>query len=246
MSTLSVCTIAQDEEEPIQWYLEYFAFVREQLGDLLKEVVIVDGGSQDRTVEVIKSYQDRIPIKLLERPFDCTREQQNFGLDHCTGDFIFGLDADMTATANFPAVFKSGLFEQGAYWDFPMRFSARDAFHYFYKWPQGVNMRLWKRGPKWKQERKFHVQLEGQTQGIPICPSVVIFENSCRITNDKALMWRGERRQKCEADIAAEGASPGAPDRFYNAAHSPDEDIAILDSYILPLVLPYTNIAKYV
>jgi hypothetical protein len=240
MSTLSVCTICQDEVGCIEWYLEYFAFVAEQLGDQLREVVIVDGGSKDNTVEVIKSYQDRIPIKLLERSFDCTREQQNFGLDHCTGDFIFGLDADMTASINFPSVFKSGFFDYGFYFDFPMRFTARDAFHYFL-WPPGVNMRLWKRGPKWKPERKFHVQLEGQTQGIPVCGNVIIFENSCRIKNDKALMWRGERRQKCEVDMAAEGAPPGAPDRFYNAAHAPDSEIAEFDPYTKSLILPSTN-----
>ena len=241
MNTLSVCTIAQDEEEPIKWYLEYFAFVAASLGDDLREVVIVDGGSKDNTVDVIKSYQDRIPIKLLERPYDCTREQQNFGLDHCTGDFVFGLDADMTATTNFPDMFKSGRFEQGAYWDFPMRFVAKDAYHWFYKWPCGVNMRLWKRGPKWKQERKFHVQLEGQTQGIPVCGEVVVFENSCRIKNDKALMWRGERRQIYDAEMSLEGAPPGPANRFWGAAHAPDSEIALLESHILAMILPTTN-----
>lgn len=239
--TLSVCTIAQDEEEPIRWYLEYMAFLSQELGDSLREVVIVDGGSKDNTIDVIKSYKDRAPILLLERPFDCTRDQQNFGLERVTGDFVFGLDADMTATTNFPGVFKSGIFNNGQYWDFPMLFTVRDAYHFFHRWPRGVNMRLWKRGPRWKQERKFHVQLEGQTQGIPVCSQVTIFENSCRIKDEKALLWRGQRRQIYIPDMEAEGAPPGSSDRFLNAAKASDDEVSYLPDHLARLVLPSTN-----
>lgn len=244
MSTLSICTIFQDEADsegtPIKWYLETCAYLAEHIPGL-KEVVLVDGGSKDRSREVIESYRHRMPLVLLDREYDNTRNQQNFGLEHVTGDFIFGLDADMSVTKNFVDAFKSGIFESASYWDFPMMFLLERGGKIFLpSWPRGVNMRLWKRGPKWKQERQFHVQLEGQTQGIPVCGGVIIFENSCRIKDDEALMHRGERRQKYIEGMHAEGASPGPPDRFYGAAHMPDSGLTLLPQSVLDIMIPGT------
>ncbi len=235
MSTLSVCTICQDEEEPIKWYLEACKHLTKNCPGL-QEVVLIDGGSKDNTIDVINSYKDEIPIKLLERPFDCTRDQQNFGLEHCTGEFVFTPDADMTWTSNFPDIFNSGFFDRMSYCDFPMLFTAKDAYHWFYKWNLGINMRLHKRGPKWT--RKFHVVLEGQTPGIPVCGRVTIFENSCRISDEKALLNRGERRQWCIDDMIAEGNGPGAPDRFLEAArHAEYQELL---PFLKDLVIPGT------
>lgn len=241
MNTLSICTLCQDEEEPIKWYLECCAHLNNALAGSLREVVLVDGGSKDNTIDIIKSYMDRVPITLLERPFDYTRNQLQHGIEHCTGDFIFDPDADMTWTTNFSEVFLSGKFDASDIWDFPMLFTGKDAYHYFHKWPFGVNWRLWKRHRKLSTGRKFHISLEGQTGGLPVCGEVVIFENSGRIKNEAALLHRGERRQVCTADMALEGASPGSPTRFLEAARSAATETALLPEHIKRLVLPSTN-----
>jgi len=242
MSTLSIATIVQDEEIPIKWYLECCKHTFSIMKDNLKEIVLVDGGSQDNTVNIIKEYQKELPIILLERKWDYTANQQNFGLEHCTGDYVFTPDADMTWTNNLSDIFLSNYFDRAKYWDFMLLFTVKDAYHYFKKWPIGPNMRMHKRGPKW--QRKYHVTLEGQTQGIPVCKDVVIFENSCRIKDDKALLWRGERRQVCRKDMEDEGAGPGPSDRFYLAAHSSDSEIGHINEYnsnLGNLILPSTN-----
>ena len=240
--TLSICTICQDEEEPIRWFLECCKHSFSILKESLKEIVIVDGGSKDNTLAVIKEYQDELPIKLLERTWDYPANQMNFGLEYCTGDYVFTPDADMTWTTNFSEVFQSGYFGSHDFWDFYLLFTGKDAYHYFYKWPLGCNIRMHKRGPKWT--RKYHVLLEGQKAGIPICKDVIIFENSCRIKNEKALMNRGERRQIFESEMAEEGASPGPVDRFFTAAQSLGE-VQHISKFegadIVNLILPSTD-----
>ena len=240
--TLSIATPCQDEEDPIKWYLESCKHMYSVLRENLSEIVLVDGGSKDNTIDIIKEYQKELPIKLLERPFDYPVNQQNFALEHCTGDFVFTPDADMTWTTNLPALFLTDYFNTGNYWDFLMLFTARDAYHYFWKWPLGVNMRMHRRGPKWI--RKYHVNLEGQTSGIPVCRDVVIFENSCRIKNEAALLNRGERRQIHTLGMEEEGAGPGSSDRFLGASKVPDEDIRAIWDFNAAIhnnILPNTD-----
>lgn len=242
--SLSVVTICQDEEEPIKWYLEAVTYLSENIGNLLREVIIVDGGSRDNTIDVINSYKNKAPIKLFERKWDYTAAQMNFGLEKSVSNssHIFTPDADMTWTSNLGTVFSSGYFKSQNFTDFLLIFTARDAYHYFKKWPIGPNIRMHRRGPKWT--RKYHVSLEGQHPGIPVAENIIVFENSCRIKNDEALKWRGERRQVCKADMEAEGASPGPPNRFYGAAHCPESEIGLISDYnrtIASLILPSTN-----
>ena len=240
--TLSICTICQDEEEPIKWFLESCKHTFSILGDDLKEIVLVDGGSKDKTMDIIKEYQEELPIVLLERAWDYPADQMNFGLEHCTGDYVFTPDADMTWTTNFPDLFKNNYFARGNFWDFLILFTGKDAYHFFHKWPRGVNIRMHKRGPKWT--RKYHVLLEGQTPGIPVCRAVTIFENSCRIKSDEALMHRGERRQNDIEGMAAEGGSPGPVNRFYGAAHAAETETKLISEYkkaIADLILPSTD-----
>ena len=234
--TLSILTIMQDEEEPIRWYLESCAHLAANFSDL-KEVVLVDGGSIDRTLEIVHEYETRVPLRVFERPWDFTRAQLNFGLDQCSGDYIFNPDADFTWTTNMPTWLRTGEFATETYWDFPLLFTARDAYHYF-TWPPGPSMRMFSanlpggRRRHYDETRKYHVHLEGQYQGIPVCRQVFMFENSCRITNEIALRHRGQRRQHCAADMELEGSSPGDPDRFLNASKSGD---------ILPFPLEFTH-----
>lgn len=241
---LSICTICQDEEETIKWFLESCKHTFSVLKDNLSEIVLIDGGSKDNTIDIIKEYQKEMPIKLLERPWDYPANQMNFGLEYCKGSYVFTPDADMTWTTNFPDIFLSGYFTAGVFWDFPILFTGKDAYHFFHKWSRGVNIRMHRRGPKWT--RKYHILLEGQKPGIPVCRDVVIFENSCRIKDDKALMHRGERRQCDIAEMHAEGAAPGPADRFYEAAKAAyiEGEVQHISEYskkISDLILPSTN-----
>jgi glycosyltransferase involved in cell wall biosynthesis len=57
------------------------------------ELIIVNDGSTDETVSVIKSYDDP-RIHLLNKPNSGLADSLNFGLRHAHGEFIARLDAD--------------------------------------------------------------------------------------------------------------------------------------------------------
>jgi glycosyltransferase involved in cell wall biosynthesis len=64
------------------------------LGTLLPdEIVIVDGGSTDGTQQVIQSYSNRLPIRLIERPGANISEGRNAAIAAATHDLIAVTDA---------------------------------------------------------------------------------------------------------------------------------------------------------
>jgi glycosyltransferase involved in cell wall biosynthesis len=82
MSRLSVIVIALNQEANIAACLESAAFA--------DEIVLVDTGSADRTVELARGYTDRI-FTTDWRGFGAAK---NYALDRATGEWVFSLDTD--------------------------------------------------------------------------------------------------------------------------------------------------------
>ena len=238
MSTLSIISICQDEGEVIGWFLDCCVQTYQVLGDALKEVIIVDGGSIDNTLAVLKQYQSKLPLIIIEHPFDTFGKQKNLALEKATGDFILGADTDMTWTTNFAEVFKRGTYDNFKFVDFMCYFTCDDAYHYF-NWPMGVTMRLWKRGPLFVTE--FHEKLAGQGQGLPVCAEVSMFKNNFR-GSDYFVMHRGIRYQQFTKQMEAEGGGPGGPTRYFDAKHAPQEAKLNLPEQVKQYVLPQDKV----
>ena len=79
---LSVIIIALNQEANIGPCLETVAFA--------DEIVVVDTGSTDRTVELARTYGARVVITAWQG-FAGTK---NFALDQARGDWVFSLDTD--------------------------------------------------------------------------------------------------------------------------------------------------------
>lgn len=79
---ISVVMIVRNEEKNLKDCLETVRWA--------DEIIIVDSGSTDRTLEIVKQYTS----KVFQEPFQNFSAQKNAALSHATGDWIFVIDAD--------------------------------------------------------------------------------------------------------------------------------------------------------
>lgn len=84
MKTLSVCFIVKDEEEVLERILE-------KVKCFADEIVVVDTGSTDRTVEIAKKYTDKI---FFFEWCDDFSKARNFSFSKATCEYLMWLDAD--------------------------------------------------------------------------------------------------------------------------------------------------------
>lgn len=81
---ISAALIVQDEQD-------YISRVLSNIKDYVDEIVVIDGGSTDKTVEICESFG----AKVYHRKFDMDfATQRNYSLDMCTHDNVLVIDAD--------------------------------------------------------------------------------------------------------------------------------------------------------
>ena len=91
--TLSVVIITYNEEANIGRTLES---VQPLVSDGKGEIIVVDSGSTDRTVEIAKSFG----AKVFVEEWKGFAAQKNSAIDKATGDWILSLDADEEVAQN--------------------------------------------------------------------------------------------------------------------------------------------------
>ena len=84
MAKISLCVIARDEEDLLPGLLQSVAGVVDQ-------VVVVDTGSVDSTVEVARSFGAQVVSDPWQNDFSKAR---NAALEYAEGDYVLILDAD--------------------------------------------------------------------------------------------------------------------------------------------------------
>jgi glycosyl transferase family 2 len=94
---VTACVIASDEEERLPACLESLSFC--------EEVVVVDGGSRDRTVEIARAAGARV----VENPWPGFAAQRNVALDRASGDWVLEIDADERVSPELAAEIRAML-----------------------------------------------------------------------------------------------------------------------------------------
>ncbi len=84
MKTISLCMIVKDEEENLEKCLNSIA-------EVVDEIIIVDTGSTDGTVDIAEEYTNNIYYYKWDFDFSKAR---NFSFKKASKEFIFWLDAD--------------------------------------------------------------------------------------------------------------------------------------------------------
>jgi len=87
--------ITKNNERSLSWALE-------SVYQYLDEIIIVDSGSTDKTIEIASKYTDKIYFNKFKNFAD----QRNHAIKLCSGDWIFTMDADEVMGENFPRLFK--------------------------------------------------------------------------------------------------------------------------------------------
>ncbi|MBN1076770.1 glycosyltransferase family 2 protein [Clostridium botulinum] len=85
---LSICMMVKDEEKNLRRCLNS---VKPLIEEGIAELIIVDTGSSDNTVDIVKEYTDKVYFHLWNNDFSSMR---NMSISYARGEWIFILDAD--------------------------------------------------------------------------------------------------------------------------------------------------------
>jgi glycosyltransferase involved in cell wall biosynthesis len=87
MQKISACIITNNDEHIVAWSVSSV--------DWVDEIVVVDTGSTDRTIEIAQSLGARV---VHSEPFAGFGAMRNRAKEYCTNDWVFSLDADERCT----------------------------------------------------------------------------------------------------------------------------------------------------
>ncbi|HUO73916.1 MAG TPA: glycosyltransferase [Solirubrobacteraceae bacterium] len=152
--TLSLCMIVRDEEEMLPRCLA-------AIKDAVDEIIIVDTGSTDRTIEIARSFGSTV----IEREWTGSfADARNVSFDAATGDWVMYLDADEVLVSEDAERLRS---VTGRVW--------REAFYLVetnYTGEQGDGtalthnaMRIFRNRPEYRFEGRLHEQIAQKLPG---------------------------------------------------------------------------------
>ena len=207
--TLSLCMIVRDEEEMLPGCLA-------PLRDVVDEIVVVDTGSTDATVEIAESFGARVVHFPWNGSF---ADARNVSIDAATGDWIMYLDADEhTEPADAPQLREL------------LHRTWREGFYLVetnYTGGEGsgaamthMALRLWRNRPEYRFSGRVHEQ---KTHNMPTYLPERWEHTGIRVRHYGYLNQRIRAREKSQRNIALleqEAREQPSPFNDFNLARS--------------------------
>lgn len=111
---LSIITVCKNAEGAIERTI--LSVVTQSCFNENIEYLIIDGASTDKTVEIIKQYADKYPIKWISEPDSGIYNAMNKGIKLATGDYLLFLNAGdylihYNVVKSLTNLFESGTFD---------------------------------------------------------------------------------------------------------------------------------------
>ncbi len=161
MPSVSLCMIVRDEESSLSACLQ-------SVCGAVDEIVIVDTGSSDRTLEVAKQYGARCYSIDWEHDFAAAR---NVSLSHATKDFILVLDGDEVWLPESSAALRRALLAHPGAGGFFVHVHNQTDADDIEETEVSLNVRLFRNQPEYRFSGALHEQiaetiLAGPTGGV--------------------------------------------------------------------------------
>jgi len=129
------------------------------------EVVLVDSGSTDRTLEIAAAFGPK--VRVLHEPWRGFSGQKNFSIEQCTGDWVLSLDADEEVSPELAANLRP-LIERATV----DAIIVNRRLMFLGRWIRRAGLypdpkvRLFRRGKAWYEDRPVHesIHFDGPTQ----------------------------------------------------------------------------------
>ena len=153
---ISAAIICYNEQDNIERCLDALSWC--------EQIVIVDSGSSDRTLDLVKKY-DRTEIH--HRDFDNYIDQKNCALDHCQHDWVISIDADEVLTPDLIEEIAKLPFDVDGYYIGRRTFLGEQEIKHG-TWNPDYNMRLFRRTQgRWGGSNPHErVLLDGSSQRL--------------------------------------------------------------------------------
>lgn len=155
---LSVTIITLNEEK-------YLANALDSIKDVADEIVVVDSGSTDNTVEIAIKFG----AKVFVRRFDNYAAQKNFAVSKTSGEWILSLDADEQISDELSREIKAIISSQksGVYngYSIPRKNIIFGRFIKYTRWQPELDRHVWfwkKAQGKWSGAVHEEVEVEGK------------------------------------------------------------------------------------
>jgi glycosyltransferase involved in cell wall biosynthesis len=145
VTRLSATIIAQDEERDLPGCIE-------SLRGFCDEILVVDGGSRDRTRQVAAELGARV----LDRPFDDFARQHEFARTQARGEWVLSIDADERASPEL----RGAAFGGAAAYSLPFKNHFRGVWLRHGGWWPDRHVRLFRRDAcSYDPQRTVHEKL---------------------------------------------------------------------------------------